>query len=165
MVVRCTRRLLEVLGSHGVTLTELPPTDDDWYGNLVRLDRRKCLLLTHADTLFSIFQAGIRKDDLRPIGSYIVKIVETELRAENLPLDTFGRLHSDDVRLAKTASRSTLGFMNEMAADLRYQIADAGDLDRCGIDVLNYRLRRTLHNRGGYVYPIELVAERLAARA
>ena len=55
--------------------------------------------------------------------------------------------------------------MNEMAANLRYQIADAGDLHRGGIDVLNYRLRRTLHNRGGYVYPIELVAERLAARA
>ena len=74
-----------MLGSHGVTLTELPPTDDDWYGNLLSLDRRKCLLLTHADTLFSIFQAGIRKADLRPIGSYIVKTVEAELRAENLP--------------------------------------------------------------------------------
>lgn len=73
-----------MLGSHG-TLTELPPTDDDWYGNLLWLDRRKCLLLTHADTLFSIFQAGIRKADLRPIGSYIVKTVEAELREENLP--------------------------------------------------------------------------------
>jgi putative transposase len=26
-------------------------------------------------------------------------------------------------------------------------------------------LRRTLHNRGGYIYPLELVAQRLAARA
>lgn len=165
MVVRCTRRLLDLLGSRVAPLTEAPPTDDDWYGNLLWLDRQKCLLLTHADSLFSIFQAGIRKDDLRPIGQYIVKAAQAELRAENLPLDTFGRLHPDDVSLAKTASRSTLGFMNEMAVHLRYQIADAGGVNRCDISVLNHRLRRTLHNRAGYVYPIELVAERLAARA
>lgn len=163
VVLRCTKRLLALLGSEAVTLTDLPPADDDWYGNLLWLDRRTCLLLTHAGTLFSIFRAGIRKHALHPIGPYIVNAVETELRAENLPLDTFGPLHPDDLRLAKTASRSTLGFMNDMALHLRYQVADAGGVDRCETRILNHRLRRTLHNRGGYAYPIELVAERLAA--
>ena len=54
--------------------------------------------------------------------------------------------------------------MNEMAVRLRYQIAGAGGLNHCDINTLNHHLRRTLHNRGGYVYPIELVAQRLAAR-
>lgn len=38
-------------------------------------------------------------------------------------------------------------------------------LDRCDAPVLNHGLCRTLHDRGGYVYPIDPVAQRLAARA
>jgi hypothetical protein len=57
---------------------------------------------------------------------------------------------------------ATLGFMNEIAVHLRYQVANARGLSHCDINALNHHLRRTLHNRGGYVYPIELVAQRLA---
>ncbi len=53
--------------------------------------------------------------------------------------------------------------MNEMAVELRYQIADRGGFRRCDIDILNRGLHRTLRNRGEYVRPIELVAQRLAA--
>lgn len=147
-----------------MTLSELPPTDDDWYLNLLWIDRQKCLLLTHAGTLLSVFRAGVRRADLRPIGNYLFDAIETELRAESLPTDTFSELQIGSVRLAKTASRSTLGFMNEMAFELRYLIAASGGLRRCDIDVLNHGLRRTLRNRGEYVRPIELVAQRPAVR-
>jgi hypothetical protein len=110
--------------------------------------------------LFSVFRAGVRSADLRPIGTYLVAAIESEFRAESLPIDTFSELEPTTVRLAKTASRSTLGFMNEMAFDLRYFIHDAGGLGRSDIDVLNHGLRRTLRNRGEYVRPIELVARR-----
>lgn len=150
--------MLDLLGGRSVTLSELPPTDDDWYLNLLWIDRQKCLLLTHAGTLFSVFRAGVRSADLRPIGKYLVEAIETELHAEHLPADAFAEFQPDSVRLAKTASRSTLGFMNEMAFELRCVIADAGGLRRCDTDVLNHGLRRTLRNRGEYVRPIELVA-------
>jgi len=163
MVVRCTKKMLDLLGDRSISFSELPPTEDDWYLNLLWIDRQKCILLTHADTLFSIFRARVRSADLRPIGSYLVAAVESELRAENLPTDTFSKLQPDSVQLAKTASRSTLGFMNEMAFELRYLITDAGGLERCDIDVLNHGLRRTLRNRGEYVRPIELVAHRLTS--
>jgi hypothetical protein len=164
MVVRCTKKMLDLLGGRSVTLRELPPTDDDWYLNLLWIDRQKCLLLTHSGTLFSVFRAGVRSADLRPLGSYLVDAIETELRAEHLPTDTFPELRPDSAWLAKTASRSTLGSMNEMAFELRYFIADTGDLRRCDIDVLNHGLRRTLRNRGEYVRPIELVVQHLATR-
>ena len=80
MILRCTRRVLDLLSGRAITLTELPPSDDDWYLNLLWLERQKCLLITHAGTLFSVFVAGVRKTDLRPIGPYIVKAVEAELR-------------------------------------------------------------------------------------
>lgn len=101
--------------------------------------------------------ADARKPDL-------VRAVEAELSSESLPPDTFGQLDPDAVRLAKTASHSILGFMNDMAVHLRYQVDAAGGLNQCDIGALNHRLRRSLHNRGGYAHPIELVAQRLAGR-
>ena len=59
MILRCTARLLDLLGGPALTLAGTPVSDDDWYANLVWLDRRKCLLLTHADTLFPIFIADV----------------------------------------------------------------------------------------------------------
>ena len=56
MVVRCTKKMLDLLGGRSVTLDELPPTNDDWYLNLVWIERQKCLLLTHSGTLFSDFR-------------------------------------------------------------------------------------------------------------
>jgi hypothetical protein len=164
VVVRCTKKMLDLLGGRSVTLSELPPTDDDWYLNLVWIERQKCLLLTHAATLFSVFRAGVRIADLRPLGDYLVQAIEIELRAENLPADTFSELQSGSVRLAKTASRSTVGFMTEMAFELGWIIADTGGLRRCDINVLNNKLRRMLWNRGDYVRPIELVNQRLNVR-
>jgi hypothetical protein len=48
VVVRCTGRLLTLLGRHSVKLVDATPSSDDWYAyaNLLRLDRRKCLLIT-----------------------------------------------------------------------------------------------------------------------
>src|SRR5437762_12970876 len=49
--------MLDLLGGRSLTLSELPPSDDEWYLNLLWIDRQKCLLLTHAGTLFSVFRA------------------------------------------------------------------------------------------------------------
>ena len=165
MVLRCTRKVLDLLDEPGITLTEPPPSEDDWYLNLLWFDRQKCFLLTHAGTLFSVFVARVRKADLRPLGSYVVNTLAPELRSESLPADSLGRLDPDALQIAKTASRSILGFMNEMAVHLRYEIAAADGLSNCDLSSLNHHLRRTLLNRGGYVHPIELVAQRLAKHA
>jgi hypothetical protein len=165
VVVRCTKKMLALLGGRSVALSELQPADDDWYLNLIWIERQKCLLLTHTGTLFSVFRAGVHVEDLRPLGTHLVDAIEAELRAEGLPADTFCALHPDDVRLAKTASRSTLGFMTEMAFELGWIITDKGGLRRSDVNALNHALRRMLWNRGDYVRPIDLVNQRLNAQA
>ena len=156
--------MLELLGGRSVTLSELPPSDDDWYLNLVWIERQKCLLLTHTGTLFSVLRVGVRLADLRPFGDYLVGAIQIELRAEGLPADTFSGLEPDSVQLAKTASRSTLGFMTEMAFELGWIITDNGGLRRSDVNELNHALRRMLWNRGDHVRPIELVKQHLNAR-
>jgi len=60
VILRCTRKLLRLLRTDSAADPDPAPDAEDWYANLVWLDRRKCLLLTPAGTLFSMFEAGVR---------------------------------------------------------------------------------------------------------
>jgi hypothetical protein len=137
----------------------IEPSDEDWYANLLWLDARKCLLLAHAGTLFSVFVADIRKADLMPIGTSVVGFIHNELEAERFPLDRLGALDSRSIALAKTESRTVLGYMNEMARFCAYAVGDDDGLACCDARELNRQLRRELHlsrRPPGYFVPIEL---------
>lgn len=69
-----------------VSLVEVPPNDEDWCANLL-WPERKCLLLAHAGTLFSVFVPDVRATELRPLARHIVYVVEAALRSEGLPTD------------------------------------------------------------------------------
>ncbi len=162
MILRCTAKMLTLLGVRAAALPDVPPSADDWYLNLLWIERRKCLLLTHAGTLFPVFVADVRKADLQPIGPYVVGLAEAHLRSEGLAADALGTLDPEDVHPAKTASRSILGVMNDVAFHARYRIEAMGGIDRSDTLFLNRFLRRALHNRAGdYVTPLDLVAQRL----
>ena len=60
MILRCTGRVLDLLGGNAVTLAEPPPTDDDWYVNLLWFDRQKCFLFTHAQAAEQRARSGGR---------------------------------------------------------------------------------------------------------
>lgn len=162
VIVRCTKRLRDALHIRDVALVDATPSDEDWYANLVWFDRRKCLLLVHAGTLFPIFLADVRIPDLRPVGPRIVRIVEDALLEEGLPAEVLGRLDPNEVQLAKTASRHVLGVMNEMAFECGWQIDRAGGLWNVNVDDLNHHLHRSLHTKdGNYQVPLKLVLERI----
>lgn len=160
MLLRCTARLLGLLGVRGGSLVEAPAAGDDWYANLLWVDQRKCVLLTHAETLFSVFAADVRKADLTSPGVFATGLIAEALAREELPGDTLGHLDPADVHLARTASRSVLGHMNDMAFTCAHVVELAGGLGRTDVADLNHRLWRGLHNRGGYVMPVELAASR-----
>lgn len=161
MVVRCTVRLLDVLGTKRSSLPEVPPTDDDWYANLLWIERRKCLLVTHAGTAFSAFAPDVRKADLVPLGPAVERIVAPALEAVGLPRDALGTLDGADARLAVTASRQILGRMNEIAFLVRHEVSHVGSVHLDPLDVAR-RLQDTLHSYDGrYATPLELVRHRV----
>ncbi len=165
MILRCTQKLLDLVDVRPGVLAAAEPSHDDWYANLLWLARRKCLLLGHAGTLFSVFVPDVRKAELLPIGDVAVRLIQRELEAEGLPPQSFGLLDGGDVQLAKTASRSVLGYMNEMAVFCECTIATHGGFAGCDFELLNHHLRRELHlsrKPPGYFVPIELVRGRAA---
>lgn len=114
--------------------------------------------------MFPVFAADVRKGDLRLLGPLVVDLVQTALGQEQFPPDALGALDPDAPRLARTASRRVLGFMNDTALTIRLLVDRTGGLEHADPDDLNRLLRRTLHNRDGYHQPLELVAERLRSR-
>ena len=164
MLLRCTTRLLATIG--GETKPALNTTAlasaSDFYANLTWIDGRKCLLVTHAGTLFSIFTPEVRVGDLRQIGRFFVPLIEDALNSEGLPSDTFGDLVADDVELAKTANRSVLGCMNEMAWFCELAFWDVGNIRLLAVAQLNHELRRLIFGPLGSAHPIDLATARAA---
>lgn len=166
MLLRCTSRLLQTIGgkTKPVLNTTAPASSTDFYANLIWIERRKCLLVTHAGTLFSAFTPDVRADDLRPLGQFVVPVIKDALNSEGLPSDTFGRLVADDVELAKTADRSVLGCMNEMAWFSELVIMDAGNIRLLDVAQLNHELRRLIFGPLGPAHPIDLATAQAATR-
>jgi len=69
---------------------------------LLRLDRRTCLLLTHSATLFTIFEADVTASGLRATCQLVTGLIGRELRREGLRAGTFGDLGQQEVLLATT---------------------------------------------------------------
>ena len=140
------------------------PDDEDWYANLLWLSGRKCLLLTHSATLFTVFEADVRAADLRDHGRMVTGLISRELLREQLPANTFGNPDPASVALAKTADRSVLGCMNDMAFMCEAVITRSGGLATTDIGQLNQALRRNINTARDYQPPIELAAARVAGK-
>jgi hypothetical protein len=131
---------------------------------VVIIERRKCLLITHAGTLFSVFAPDVRAAQLRPIGPYVVERIVSELSAEGLDQRALGELDSARVTIAKTADRSVLGCMNDLALTCRLVAEDAGGLAQVDLPGLHHVLQRHIYAARGYVTAIDLIADRPKAK-
>ena len=75
-----------------------------------------------------------------------------------MPPATLGNLDAGALELAKTASRSVLGHMNDIATHITHATWHAGGLAHIDPTELNRHLQRTLHNyEGTYSTPLDLI--------
>ncbi len=158
VILRCTVRAAGLLLGPRAELARTTASDEDWHANVFWVDRRKCLLLMHAGTLFPVFVADVRSAQWRPPGRPLIAAIRSALSREQLPVDSFGVLDPDAVATAATASRQILGYMNETAHTCRYAVEQAGGLGHVDPDALNHQLCRLLHNRDGYHTALDLIA-------
>lgn len=158
MVIRCTEKLFRLLGESPPQAPDAPAGLLEWYCNLIWIDRRKCLLFTHANTLFSVFVPGVRKAEIIPLGRIFLVHLGVALEQEALPSGTFGHIDPSTTRLVRTNSRSVLGSMNDFALNCSRFAAQKG-LDAGSVRELNHWLRRIPMRALKYDYPIDRVHE------
>ena len=161
MILRCTKKLLDVIRPQQLVVR--PHGGEDWYANLLWFAGRKCLLLTHGATLFTVFEPDVSAARLRDTGRLVTELIDRELLRERLPTETFGTLEREHVVIAKTADRSVLGCMNDMAFICETVIGRSGGLASTNKGELNQALRRNINSARGYQQPIELTSQRLRA--
>ena len=116
-----------------------------------------------AATLFSVFEPDVRVGQLRSTRELVSALVERELREEQLPPETFGDTRSDELVIAKTADRSVLGCMNDMAFLVEVAVGQSGGLASLDDQALNRQLRRHINSARDHRRPVDLVRERLEA--
>lgn len=159
VILRCTAKVLALLGTRPAA--DVEPGEDDIYANLLWIEGRKCLLLTHAATMFPVFVPDVRKADVTPFGSWVSRQVAAALADEVLDPGVLGDLDPRDAVVTKTASRRTLGVMTDMTNTIEWIVASTGGLARCDVGGLNRSIRRHLHTHdGGYATAMDLVGER-----
>lgn len=85
MILRCTKKVRDLLGKKPDPLDDLSEAESEWYVNLIWIDKRKNLLIVEAETLFAIFVADVRKADISPFEVFITVRIGSELLSEGLP--------------------------------------------------------------------------------
>jgi hypothetical protein len=81
------------MGSRAGALVDGEPHGDGWYASVFVIERRKCLLLIHADTLFPVLDAYVRVARFDHLGLYVATLVVDALASEGLA----ARLSAHDV--------------------------------------------------------------------
>ena len=156
--LRCTSRLLALMGTKPSWVENPPPSDHDWYANMFWLDRKKCLLLTHSGTLFSVLAADIKKADITPIGPFISDMLMTRCAREGISpaLVDVGGIAAPVI--ARTANKSVLAVMSQMQIEIGYMPRGHGGYERFDPDGWNHFLNRALRKRErDYTTPLDLV--------
>lgn len=170
-ILRCTLKLLKELKVSPSKVTDAEGGLVSWHANLLRIDRRKCVLFTNDLTLYSVFVPGLRKPQFQGIVDVFGQAVFRSLRlAEFTQAEIETVLDAiqgeAELQVTKTNNRSVLGSMNDLALQLEWQISSSGGLERCAIDNINERLNRIpMSAIKPHTYSVDALRDRLDAIA
>jgi hypothetical protein len=142
--LRCTKKLLSELRRKPPSGTQSADDFGSWHANLLRIDRRKCVLFTNDQTLYTFFVPGLTKPHFQDFDEVFRQNLFKSLIMENFPQKQI-EIFLDDIReieITKTNNRSVLGSMNDLTFQLKYQIADEGGLSGADISKMNHDLNR-----------------------
>lgn len=161
--IRCTQKLLKELRVRPSVEEPKSGYVGDWHANLLRVERRKCVLFTHSDTLYSIVVFGLKRADFDRLDEIFRQSLFRRLRIEGFlqiqiekALDEY-----ETIYFAKTNNRSVLGSMNDLACHMAAHISAAGGIRHLGVDALNDLLNRIPMGALNYRYSIEALKAKL----
>ena len=154
MIIRCTQKLIKELRIKPADVEALNPIAS-WHANLLRIDRRKCVLFTHDQSLFSVFVAGLKRPDFDRLDEVFGQAMFRTLRLFDFDQRQIEQLldWSQHNSYGKTNSRSVLGSMNDMAFHVEHNIAYEGGLNAVDLDGLHLRINQIPFSAIGSYYP------------
>jgi len=126
----CTKKLEGFVETKERTL-ESYTSDNNWNGQLISVDRRKCLFFVHKQTLYSILLLDILKKDLLNLDNLFFNCLIDQLKLDNLykpQLDHHLKENYSTLNLFKTDNdQSTLSALRDGITRLNSSIEDEPD--------------------------------------
>ncbi len=166
-LLHCTQKLLKELGNPPLQTPAYEPDTQclgNWYANLLRIDRRKCILFTNEKTLYSFLIPKVKKENLTNIIDEFLFHLNMNLQAEGFPLEVINRVMTEytEMGFAKTASKTVLGAMTQLAFEAEYLIIQRYEgIEKTRILAVNKDINRSLMRGSRHLYPIEMLQELL----
>ena len=153
MTIQATKKLQDFLG---IKENEVPHSENVmslWHGNIFMIGRRKCMLLTHNESYYSIFIYGVRKSDMKDLPSTVKKFLQELMRIDGFKLSAIVNMAKslETITYAKTSDRKVLGVMNDMIFMLKYYNMTEDELS------LAHRINYTPYKRKGFYYPVDML--------
>jgi hypothetical protein len=154
MILHCTQKLLKELGNPPLQNPDEPSTGlGNWYANLLKIDRRKCVLFTNEKTLYSFLIPKVKKENLKNIIDDFLLNLNMNLQAEGFDIEVISRVMQEftDIGFSKTVSKKVLGSMNELTFQYKYVImSHYGGIENIRILGVNREINRII--MGGINY-------------
>lgn len=156
-VIHCTKKLLNELGALGskMPLEPAPGFFGPWHANLIRIERRKCILFTNDRTLYSFLVPGFKKKD--DVHDLFLLNLNSNLAAEGFEQRNILKALDEyrEIAIAPTTNRSVLGSMNDLVIQVEFYISRAGGLENAEMLRVNMMLNRVPMGSLKYDHAIE----------
>ncbi|MBI5847738.1 MAG: hypothetical protein HZB31_07300 [Nitrospirae bacterium] len=164
-LIHCTAKLLKELGNPPLQNPDSPTPEGlgNWYANLLRIDRRKCILFTNEKTLYSFLITKVKKENLQNIFDEFLFNLNMNLQAEGFSLEVITKVMSEytDMGFAKTASKTVLGAMTQLMFEIEILIEMKEGLENVKVLEMNKNINRSLMRGSRHLHPIEMLQELL----
>ena len=159
-LIHCTQKLLKEMGNP--TLQSIEGMTDteglgNWYCNIIRIDRKKCLLFTNAKTLYSFLSPNVMKKNINNIVEVFLTNLSFNLQAEGFGLEVINRIMKEyeEIGFARTASKHVLGAMNQLAFEYEVLIQMKEGLKNIKLLEINRDINRTILKGIQFLHPID----------
>ena len=162
--IRCTAKLLKELGIKPTNAPDQPPSLCDWHANLLWLNRKKYVLFTNDQTLYSLLMYWTRTPRLADFLERFKFELFKSLISEGLieaQIEYLLSKHSQ-ITVTKTNSRSVLGSMNDLNFQIKSMIRVSGGLTDADLSEINRHLNRIPMGAIKYKVGIDELKQRLA---
>ncbi len=164
-IIHCTQKLLTELKVPTIPAPDILPAKGlgNWYANLLRFNRRKCILFTNEKSIYSFFVPNVVKADMKEFRLLFLVHLCLNLQSEGFSRVVIDRVREEyqEIYYSKTKSRMVLGFMNDFAFEYEFLVYRAGGTDNLRLTEANAKINRTpMHaSKREHFYPIEVMRE------
>jgi len=167
-VIRCTQKLLKEMGVNTSSLKDSNLSGavlGDWYANMIKISRSKCILFVNERTLFSFLVLKAPRAKLSNLKNVFINNLKQTLIHEDIDEQVIKNIIDQylNIEYCKTNNRSILGSMNNIAFMYEQLILLRGGIKECNIQGIIHSINEVIHENIGWKYPVELLTKLVGA--